>query len=49
MIEPEDLAQRLVRCIRENNLYLVSHPETQPSVEARFAGILDAYNRIPAS
>ena len=49
MIEPEDLAQRLVRCIRQNNLYLVSHPETQPAVEARFQAVLDAYDRIPAS
>ncbi len=49
MIEPADLAQRILRAIRENHLYVVSHPETQPAVEARFAAILDAYNAIPAS
>lgn len=48
MIEPEDLAQKVLRAVRENHLYIVSHPETQPAVEARFQGILDAYDLIPS-
>ncbi len=48
MLEPEDLAAKVLRSIRENNLYVVSHPETQPAVEARFQAILDAYDRIPS-
>ena len=48
VIEPEDLAQQVLRAVRENHLYIVSHPETQPAVEARFQAILDAYDRIPS-
>ena len=33
---------------RGNHLYVVSHPETQPAVEARFQRILDAYDLIPS-
>lgn len=47
MIEPEDLARQVLRAVRENHLYIVSHPETQPAVEERFQAILDAYDRIP--
>lgn len=48
MIEPEDLAQKVLNAIRGNHLYVVSHPETQPAVEARFQRILDAYDLIPS-
>jgi hypothetical protein len=33
---------------RGNHLYVVSHPETQPAVEARFPRILDAYDLVPS-
>lgn len=48
IIEPEDLAARVVRAVRGNELYVLSHPETQPAVEARFAAILAAHDAIPA-
>ena len=48
MLEPEDLAQKVLNAIRGNHLYVVSHPETQPAVEARFQRILDAYDLIPS-
>ena len=48
MIEPDDLAQKVLNAIRGNHLYVVSHPETQPAVEARFQRILDAYDLIPS-
>jgi NAD(P)-dependent dehydrogenase (short-subunit alcohol dehydrogenase family) len=48
MIEPEELARKLLNAIRGNHLYVVSHPETQPAVEARFQRILDAYDLIPS-
>ena len=44
----EDLAQKALNAIRGNHLYVVSHPETQPAVEARFQRILDAYDLIPS-
>ena len=44
----EDLAQKGLNAIRGNHLYVVSHPETQPAVEARFQRILDAYDLIPS-
>ena len=48
MLEPEDLAQKVLNAIRGNHLYVVSHPETQSAVEARFQRILDAYDLIPS-
>ena len=46
MIEPEALAARIVRAVRGNELYVLSHPETQPAVEARFAEVLAAYDAL---
>ncbi len=48
IIEPDDLAARVVRAVRRNELYVLSHPETQPAVEARFSALLEAYEAIPA-
>ncbi len=49
MIEPEDLAARILKAVKNDELYVLSHPETQPAVEARFAGLLEAFDAIPAS
>jgi NAD(P)-dependent dehydrogenase (short-subunit alcohol dehydrogenase family) len=46
-IEPEQLAAQIVRAIRANELYVLSHPETQPAVEARFAALLAAFDAFP--
>ncbi len=49
MIEPEDLAARILKAVKNDELYVLSHPETQPALEARFAGLLEAFDAIPAS
>ena len=47
MITPEILAQMILRAIHENELYVLSHPETQPAVEERFKELLAAFDKIP--
>ncbi len=49
VIEPDVVAQRVVAAVRNNDLYVVTHPETREAVEARFAAILAAYDRLDAS
>ncbi len=49
VIEPEGVAQRVVEAVKNNDLYIVTHPETREGVEMRFAAILDAYDRLEAS
>lgn len=46
-IEPEQLAAQVLRAIRANELYVLSHPKTQPAVEARFAALLAAFDAFP--
>ena len=46
-ITPEILAQMILRAIHENELYVLSHPETQPAVEERFKELLAAFDKIP--
>ena len=47
MITPEALAQMILHAVQENELYVLSHPETQPAVEKRFKEILAAFEKIP--
>ena len=49
VIEPEVLAQRVVEAVKNNDLYVVTHPATRAAVEARFAAILAAYDKLDAS
>ena len=49
VIEPEGVAQRVVEAVKNNDLYIVTHPETREGVEMRFAAILEAYDRLEAS
>ena len=49
MIEPEDLAALILKAVKNDEPYVLSHPETQPAVEARFAGLMAAFDAIPAS
>ena len=49
LIEPEVVAQRVVEAVKNNDLYIVTHPETREAVEARFAGIMAAYDKLEAS
>ena len=47
--EPETIAARVVEGVKNNDLYIVTHPETRGAVEERFAAILAAYDRLEAS
>ena len=49
VIEPEALAEHVVRAIRENDLYIVTHLDTRVAVEARFTAILAAYDKLKLS
>ncbi len=44
--EPDEMAQRVVAGVKQNHLYIVTHPETREAVEQRFAAILEAYDRL---
>ena len=46
--EPEDIARHVVTAVRNDHLYVVTHPETREAVEERFAAILAAYDRLDA-
>ena len=43
------VARRVVEAVKNNDLYIVTHPETREAVEARFAGIMAAYDKLEAS
>jgi NAD(P)-dependent dehydrogenase (short-subunit alcohol dehydrogenase family) len=47
-IEPEEVARLVLAAIRENQLYIVTHPETRVMVEERFAAILAAWDWLAA-
>ncbi len=47
-IEPEVVAQQVVAAVKGNDLYILTHPETRGAVEARFAAIMEAYDRAEA-
>ena len=49
VIEPEGVAQRVVAAVKNNDLYIVTHPDTRKAVEARFGAILAAYDKLEAS
>lgn len=40
---PDQIAQTVLRGVCENRFYLISHPEMQPAVDARFAAIGRAF------
>lgn len=48
-IPVEPVAERVLEAVRENELYIFTHPEMKAAVEARFAGILAAFDRSAAS
>jgi NAD(P)-dependent dehydrogenase (short-subunit alcohol dehydrogenase family) len=43
-MEPDDVARLVVRAVKENQLHIMTHPDTRPAVEERFKRILDAYD-----
>jgi NAD(P)-dependent dehydrogenase (short-subunit alcohol dehydrogenase family) len=47
-IDPASVAARVLTAIRENELYIFTHPGMRAKVEARFAAILAAMDRVEA-
>jgi NAD(P)-dependent dehydrogenase (short-subunit alcohol dehydrogenase family) len=47
-IDPASVAVRVLTAIRENELYIFTHPGMRAKVEARFAAILAATDRVEA-
>jgi NAD(P)-dependent dehydrogenase (short-subunit alcohol dehydrogenase family) len=47
-IDPASVAVRVLTAIRENELYIFTHPGMRAKVEARFAAILAAMDRVEA-
>jgi short-subunit dehydrogenase len=48
-MDPKMLAARVLEGIRNDELYIFTHPEMKAAVEARFAGILEAFDRAAKS
>jgi NAD(P)-dependent dehydrogenase (short-subunit alcohol dehydrogenase family) len=44
-LDPSEVAARVLTAIREDDLYVFTHPETRPAVEQRFAAILAAMDK----
>jgi NAD(P)-dependent dehydrogenase (short-subunit alcohol dehydrogenase family) len=43
-IDPDAVGNRVVEAIRDNELYIFTHPDMKPLVEQRFAGIMAAFD-----
>jgi NAD(P)-dependent dehydrogenase (short-subunit alcohol dehydrogenase family) len=48
-IPTEPVAERVLEGVRDNDLYIFTHPELRPMVEARFARILAAFDKSAGS
>jgi len=46
-LDPAKVAARVLSAVRENELYVFTHPEMRHELEERFAGILEAMDRSP--
>jgi NAD(P)-dependent dehydrogenase (short-subunit alcohol dehydrogenase family) len=44
-LDPADVAQLVLKAIRENQLYVFTHPEMRDEVEERFAAIVAAFDK----
>jgi NAD(P)-dependent dehydrogenase (short-subunit alcohol dehydrogenase family) len=47
-LEPDAVAARVLSAIRDDELYIFTHPGMRAEVEARFAAILAAMDKVPA-
>ena len=43
-MDPAVVAEKVLAAVKTNRLYVLTHPETKPMVEARFRAILAAYD-----
>ena len=48
-MDPRMLAERVLEGIRDDELYIVTHPELKGAIEARFDAILEAFDRAAQS
>jgi NAD(P)-dependent dehydrogenase (short-subunit alcohol dehydrogenase family) len=48
-IDPDIVGNRVVEAVRDNELYVFTHPHFKDAVETRFAAILSAFDRAAAS
>ena len=48
-IPTEPVAERVLEGVRDNDLYIFTHPEMRGAVETRFARILEAFDKAAAS
>ena len=48
-IDVDVVAERVLEAVRDNDLYIFTHPEMRPAVEQRFAAILAAFDKAAAS
>jgi hypothetical protein len=44
-LDPSDVAARTITAIREDELYVFTHPEARSQVEERFAAVLAAMDK----
>jgi NAD(P)-dependent dehydrogenase (short-subunit alcohol dehydrogenase family) len=47
-LDPSEVAARVLDAVREDELYVFTHPETRPAIEQRFAALLAAMDRAAA-
>jgi hypothetical protein len=47
-LDPSDVARRVLTAIREDQLYVFTHPQMRDEMEARFAAILAAMDKAAA-
>ena len=47
-LEPAAVAARVLSAIRDDELYIFTHPGMRADVEPRFAAILAAMDKVPA-
>jgi hypothetical protein len=45
-MDPQAVAERVLAAIRNDELYVFTHPEYRPAIEARFAGILAGFDKL---
>ena len=47
-MDPAEVARRVLAAVRDDELYIFTHPETREAVEERFRTILAAFDRAAA-
>ena len=47
-MDPAEVARRVLAAIRDDELYVFTHPDTRGAVEERFQAILAAFDRAAA-